>query len=105
MSDLAVRLRGVSKKYKIFEHRSGYVFDAFGLPWLGGPRKDFWALRGIDLELPRGHRIGIIGRNGAGKTTLLKLITGNLPPTERTVEVDGDVHALLDVSGGFHPEF
>jgi lipopolysaccharide transport system ATP-binding protein len=105
MSNLAVRLQGVSKKYKIFQHRRGYVFDAFGLPFLGGSRRDFWALRGVDLELPRGHRIGIIGRNGAGKTTLLKLITGNLPPTEGTVEVDGEVHALLDVSGGFHPEF
>jgi lipopolysaccharide transport system ATP-binding protein len=109
MSEFAVRLRGVGKRYKIFKHRRDHLFDAFGLtnvmPWLKGSYRDFWALRGIDLELRKGHRIGIIGRNGAGKTTLLKLITGNLPPTEGTVEVDGEVHALLDVSGGFHPEF
>lgn len=109
MSEPAVRLEGVGKRYKIFNHRRDHLLDAFGLarlmPWVSGNYHDFWALRQIDLELPRGHRIGIIGRNGAGKTTLLKLITGNLPPTEGTVEVDGEVHALLDVSGGFHPEF
>ena len=109
MSDVAVSLSGVGKRYKIFRNRRDHLLDAFGftnlMPWLKHSYRDFWALRGIDLELKKGHRIGIIGRNGAGKTTLLKLITGNLPPTEGTVDVDGEVHALLDVSGGFHPEF
>lgn len=109
MSEYAIRLRGAGKRYKIFDHRRDYVLDAFGLtrllPRLSGAGHDFWALRGVDLDLRKGERIGIIGRNGAGKTTLLKLITGNLPPTEGAVEVDGEVHALLDVSGGFHPEF
>jgi lipopolysaccharide transport system ATP-binding protein len=109
MSEVAVRLEGVGKRYKIFQNRRDHLLDAFGLttilPFLKGTHRDFWALRGIDLELRKGHRIGIIGRNGAGKTTLLKLITGNLPPTEGKVEVDGEVHALLDVGGGFHPEF
>jgi len=109
MSDFAVRLHGVGKRYKIFDHRRDHLFDAFGitkvLPWIKTRHEDFWALRNIELDLRKGDRIGIIGRNGAGKTTMLKLITGNLPPTEGTVEVEGDVHALLDVSGGFHPEF
>src|SRR6266571_8082326 len=109
MSEFAVRLHGVGKRYKIFQHRRDHLFDAFGfttvLPWLKTDHEDFWALREIELDLRKGDRIGIIGRNGAGKTTLLKLITGNLRPTEGTVDVDGEVHALLDVSGGFHPEF
>jgi homopolymeric O-antigen transport system ATP-binding protein len=109
MSEYAVRLHGAGKRYKIFDHRRDHLFDAFGftkvLPWIKTQHEDFWALRHIDLDLRKGDRIGIIGRNGAGKTTMLKLITGNLPPTEGTVEVEGEVHALLDVSGGFHPEF
>lgn len=109
MSELAVRLQAAGKRYKIFDHRRDHLFDAFGitrvLPWIKTQHEDFWALRNIDLELRKGDRLGIIGRNGAGKTTMLKLITGNLPPTEGTVEVEGEVHALLDVSGGFHPEF
>jgi lipopolysaccharide transport system ATP-binding protein len=109
MSEAAVRMDGIGKKYKVFAHRRDYALDAFGvlrmLPWLKPPHREFWALRGIDLKVDKGQRLGIIGRNGAGKTTLLKLITGNLAPTEGTIDVFGQVHALLDVGGGFHPEF
>jgi len=104
MSESALRLSGVSKMYKIFPSRTANLADALGLP---GRRRfrEFWALRGIDLELPHGERLGIVGRNGAGKTTLLKLITCNIAPTEGTVEVSGSVQALLEAGAGFHPEF
>jgi energy-coupling factor transporter ATP-binding protein EcfA2 len=38
-------------------------------------------LRGIDLEVHRGERIGIVGRSGAGKTTLVTILAGLLEPT------------------------
>jgi lipopolysaccharide transport system ATP-binding protein len=67
MSDLALRLQGVGKRYKIFDNRRDHLLDAFGmtavLPWIKNSYRDFWALRGIDLELEKGQRIGIIGRN------------------------------------------
>lgn len=47
------------------------------------------ALMGLDLELPRGKIIGILGPNGSGKTTFLKLAAGLLTPTSGTVTVDG----------------
>ena len=59
----------------------------------------------ITLEVPRGHRIGIVGRNGAGKTTLLKLICGNFAPTTGEIEVHGTVQALMNIGLGFHPEY
>ena len=104
MSEVAVALRGVGKMYKIFPSRGANLIDALGLP---GPRryKEFWALRGIDLDVPQGHRLGIVGRNGAGKSTLLKLMTGNIVATEGTVEVHGEVQALIEAGAGFHPEF
>lgn len=55
-------------------------------------RKDFGKkniLSDIDLELPKGKIIGLLGRNGAGKTTLLKLITGLLTPTSGEVLING----------------
>src|SRR3954453_19650737 len=104
MSDVAIGLSGVAKMYKIFPTRTANLLDALGLPGRRNYR-EFWALRGIDLELPRGRRLGIVGRNGAGKSTLLKLITGNIAPTEGTLEVNGAVQALIEAGAGFHPEF
>ena len=47
------------------------------------------ALMGLDLELPRGKIIGLLGPNGSGKTTFLKLAAGLLTPSAGTVTVDG----------------
>ncbi|QKV81321.1 thiol reductant ABC exporter subunit CydC [Amycolatopsis sp. Hca4] len=47
------------------------------------------ALKGVDLDLPPGKRVGILGPSGAGKTTLLRLLLGSLPPTEGRVTLDG----------------
>jgi lipopolysaccharide transport system ATP-binding protein len=63
------------------------------------------ALRGIDLVVPQGKTVGIIGRNGSGKSTLLKLMTGIYAPTSGTIELNGRVSALLDLGAGFHPDF
>lgn len=43
----------------------------------------------IDLCVPRGAVLGLLGRNGAGKTTLVRQITGELQPTEGSVRVFG----------------
>ena len=48
-------------------------------------------LREVFFRLSEGERVGLIGKNGAGKTTLLKLILGQEPPTEGTVEVDDGI--------------
>jgi len=47
------------------------------------------ALRGIDLDLPPGKRVGILGPSGAGKTTLLRLLLGSETPTDGRVTLDG----------------
>jgi ATP-binding cassette subfamily F protein 3 len=41
-----------------------------------------WVLRGLDLRIERGEKIGLVGMNGMGKTTLLKAIAGRLPLNE-----------------------
>ena len=47
------------------------------------------ALQGVDLELPRGGYVALIGENGAGKTTLAKHFNGLLRATEGEVLVSG----------------
>ncbi|MGE0355734.1 MAG: ABC transporter ATP-binding protein [Burkholderiales bacterium] len=52
-------------------------------------------LSGLELDIPRGKVIAILGASGCGKTTLLQLIGGALRPARGTVKVCGeDVHAL-----------
>ena len=48
------------------------------------------ALRGMNLDVPRGKIVGIIGPNGSGKSTTLKLIAGLMQPDRGTVTVDGE---------------
>ncbi len=46
-------------------------------------------IRGIDLTVQKGERIGVIGPNGAGKSTLFNLISGRLHPTSGEVHLNG----------------
>jgi ATP-binding cassette subfamily B protein len=48
-----------------------------------------WVLRGIDLTIPRGSRVGFIGQTGSGKSTAIDLIMGLLAPVEGSLEIDG----------------
>lgn len=47
-----------------------------------GYAKDRPVLQGVDLELARGRRMGLLGGNGSGKSTLLKTLLGQLPPLQ-----------------------
>ena len=47
-------------------------------------------LRGIDLDVPKGTCVALLGRNGVGKTTLLRCIMGMLPVRSGTIQFDGN---------------
>ena len=48
-----------------------------------------WVIDGLNLSIPKGIRMGVVGATGSGKSTLLDLLTGLLPPTEGSILVDG----------------
>ena len=48
-------------------------------------------LRGINLSVPKGGIIALLGGNGTGKSTLLKTISGLLPVMEGSIEFDGEI--------------
>jgi len=58
-------------------------------------------LRGLDLQIKPGERVGFLGRNGAGKTTLIKLIGGVELPTSGKIRRHMSVSWPLGFSGGF----
>lgn len=47
-----------------------------------------YALNGINIEIPKGRYIAILGHNGSGKSTLSKLLVGLYKPTEGSIEID-----------------
>ncbi len=53
------------------------------------PGRDTWALRHVDLFLPSGRSVALVGHNGAGKTTFIKLLTRLYEPTEGRILLDG----------------
>ena len=50
---------------------------------------DLWALRGLDLDVPEGSILGLLGHNGAGKTTAIRILTTLSQPTEGSATVGG----------------
>jgi ABC-type polysaccharide/polyol phosphate transport system ATPase subunit len=67
----------------------------------GSPAPTVHALRGLNLELRQGDRLGIVGHNGAGKSTLLRVLAGVYRPTAGILRVRGRISSLFELNLGF----
>ncbi|MCZ0898809.1 ATP-binding cassette domain-containing protein, partial [Microcoleus sp. HI-ES] len=95
MTENVISLKNVSKCFKRYDRPGDRLKEIIY------PSKkladEFWALHDINLEIPQGQTLGIVGRNGSGKSTLLQIIVGTLTPTTGSVDVKGRVSALLEL--------
>lgn len=57
---------------------------------------DLVALEPLDLEVPQGQRVALVGHNGSGKTTFLRMAAGLLDPTAGQVRVLGNPAGTLE---------
>ncbi|HCX65062.1 MAG TPA: ABC transporter ATP-binding protein [Eubacteriaceae bacterium] len=99
--DYSVRMNQLRKTYKIYRKPWHRVVNVFSKK-VG--YKEFHALKGITIDIPKGEAVGVLGKNGAGKSTMLKLITGVATPTTGTLEANGKIAALLELKSGFDNE-
>ena len=102
-SDSAVIVDRVSKKFRLYHERNQTLKSAV-MRRRRIVADDFWAVRDVSFEVPRGETFGLIGRNGSGKSTLLKTLARIYVPDEGRVVMNGRVSSMLEVGSGFHPE-
>ena len=107
-----VHLSNVSVRFRKYHGYSSGLKEA-AMRWLSSPewtrkhppsKAEFWGLRGVNLDLVDGARLGIIGPNGAGKSTLLKVISRIYRPTEGEVGIAGRIAPLIEIGAGFNME-
>lgn len=80
------------------EKRSGLAFRTQGVTKVyGSGRSEVHALRGVDLELPGGELVVLLGPSGSGKSTLLNILGGLDRATDGSVHFfDSDLTAMSD---------
>jgi teichoic acid transport system ATP-binding protein len=103
-SNTAITIKNVSKCYQMFDNPKDRLLQGI---WRGKKQfyREFWALKDVSFEVPKGQTIGIIGRNGSGKSTILQIIAGTLLPSSGEANTVGRISALLELGSGFNPEF
>lgn len=99
---MKVKVKNITVEYMIGDIKNIGLKD-FLIRKLKGidDRRMFRALDGISFSLKKGDSCGIVGKNGAGKSTLLKVISGVMRPTNGTVDIKGNIAALLELGSGF----
>ncbi len=70
-------------------HRTNTHGDGIVAEGLGKRFGGLWALRELDLQVPVGTVLGLLGHNGAGKTTAVRILTTLALPTTGSARVDG----------------
>ncbi|MDR3240602.1 MAG: ABC transporter ATP-binding protein [Lactobacillaceae bacterium] len=83
-----VRAAGITKNFQLFSTQSEKLKSIFTGNKDGA---NFWALRGLSFDIEPGDVVGIVGTNGSGKSTLLNVLSGVIPQTSGTLEINGKI--------------
>ncbi len=100
----AITVNDVTKIYRMYDKPIDRLKESLH-PRHKEYHKKFYALNKISFQVKKGETVGIIGTNGSGKSTILKIITGVLSPTTGSVEVKGNISALLELGAGFNSDY
>jgi len=102
--DIAIKVSGVSKTFRIPHEKVSSVRGAMTSAFKKKSFEEFKALDDISFEVKKGEFFGIIGRNGSGKSTLLKILAGIYQADKGSVKINGRISPFLELGIGFNPE-
>ena len=102
----SIKCKDVSIRFNVIENKKRSLKNAMvNLAGLRVSSKEndsgFYALKNLGLFVQDGEKVGIVGPNGSGKTTLLRTLSGIYHPSEGSLELNGSVATLLELSSGF----
>jgi ABC-2 type transport system ATP-binding protein len=106
MDDIAIKVDGVSKNFKIVHGRNATLKSHFTSVFRKGKKniETQHTLKNVSFEVNKGEFFGIVGRNGSGKSTLLKMLAGIYQPTKGQIHVHGKLVPFIELGVGFNPE-
>ncbi len=70
--------------------------------WVNGHRKIIF--QNVNLTVPEGKSLALLGRNGAGKSTLLEIVSGTMRADTGRIVSEGKISWPIGIAGGFHRE-
>lgn len=85
---IMVRAEGITKNFSLYANQSEKLKSIFKG---NQAESNFWALRGLSFEVEAGDVVGIVGTNGSGKSTLLNILSGVIPQTSGTLNLEGTI--------------
>ena len=101
--EVAIQVQDVSKHFKVYLDKGSSLKEKV----LFKNRRKYeerTVLENISFQVGKGEAIGIIGENGCGKSTLLKLMSKIMYPDSGSIQIKGQVSALIELGAGFHPD-
>lgn len=109
-SESLLRVKDLKVHFELDHYQESGIRDLFvsavthPVEFLFKPKEIFYVLDGIDLEIKKGMRIGILGVNGTGKTTLCRCIAGMMKAQQGKIESNAEIRAIFDTGTGIMPE-
>ncbi len=109
-SDVLLKVVNLKVYFELEHYHQKDLRDVFvgavshPLDYLFKPKELFYVLNGINFDIKRGMRIGILGVNGSGKTTLCRCLAGMIKAQSGMIETRSEIRAIFDTGTGIMPE-
>jgi ABC-type polysaccharide/polyol phosphate transport system ATPase subunit len=106
MEESAVYVNNVTVKFNLAREKVETLKEYFVRILKGKTVKidEFYALKDISFEIPKGDSFALLGSNGSGKSTMLKVISGIYKPYKGSVKVNGSIAPMIELGAGFDME-